>query len=89
MIADEMSQLLGQRLAELPPIEQHILRWRFGLDRADERTLREIGDDLSLSRERIRQLQNRALKTLRRLLDLEQHASAERPAPVVADALHA
>ena len=53
-------------LRKLSPIEAHILRSRFGLDDDEERTLKEIGDQYRLSRERIRQLQEQALAKLRR-----------------------
>jgi RNA polymerase primary sigma factor len=56
---------VGELLSELRPVELHILRGRFGIDGGEEQTLREIGGELSLSRERVRQLQNRALQQLR------------------------
>ncbi|MAE94037.1 MAG: hypothetical protein CL910_05200 [Deltaproteobacteria bacterium] len=49
----------------LPDRERQILTWRFGLDGGREHTLQEIGDKLSLSRERARQLEARALARLR------------------------
>lgn len=56
----------------LTPMERTIIRWRFGLDsKGEEMTLKEIGDHYSLSRERIRQLQEQALKKLRRKLSLD------------------
>jgi RNA polymerase primary sigma factor len=58
----EVTRLLDR----LPPIEARILRWRFGLGDEDEMTLKEIGDKFSLSRERIRQLQEQALARIRR-----------------------
>jgi RNA polymerase primary sigma factor len=62
----------GDRLREaidlLPAMEADILRKRFGLDGTEEQTLAEIGRDHSLSRERIRQLQNRAIQRLREVL---------------------
>jgi RNA polymerase primary sigma factor len=61
-------------LAELEPVEAHILRGRFGLHGEEEQTLKELGDGLSLSRERIRQLQNKALSRLRRRLDSDEHS---------------
>jgi len=56
----------------LTPMERTIIRWRYGLDNeGDEMTLKEIGDHYSLSRERIRQLQEQALRKLRRKLSLD------------------
>lgn len=67
---------MGDALDELPDRERHVLELRFGLVRADEdaavqdrgqpKTLREIGELLGLSRERVRQIESRALNRLRR-----------------------
>jgi len=63
---------LGNKVLEfmgrLPPIEADVLRKRFGLDQDAPMTLREIGEQYSLSRERIRQLQEQALRKIRREL---------------------
>lgn len=59
---------LRDALDHLAPLEVDILRKRFGLDGVEQETLAEIGDTHSLSRERIRQLQNRAIERLRRVL---------------------
>jgi RNA polymerase primary sigma factor len=60
--SDEVQRLL----TKLSPIESNIIRWRFGLDNESELTLKQIGDKYSLSRERIRQLQEQALTKMRR-----------------------
>ena len=52
-------------LNELPPREQQIVSLRYGLENGKEHSLREIGSLLNLSRERIRQLEARALNRLR------------------------
>lgn len=52
-------------LERLTPREQDILRKRFGLDDTPEHTLAEIGVSMSLSRERIRQIEVEALRKLR------------------------
>jgi RNA polymerase primary sigma factor len=61
---DEMLKLLQG----LKPIEADILRKRFGLTSDRERTLKEIGDEYRLSRERVRQLQEQALGKMRRAM---------------------
>lgn len=52
-------------LAELDERERVILILRFGLDGQEPRTLEEVGQHFDLTRERIRQMQNRALAKLR------------------------
>lgn len=64
---------LGARLAgavgELPEREAQILRLRFGLNGAKAYTLEEIGQQFGVSRERIRQLEARALRRMREICD--------------------
>ncbi|MDZ7333227.1 MAG: RNA polymerase sigma factor RpoD/SigA [candidate division KSB1 bacterium] len=54
-------------LASLPPVEADVLRLYFGIERERPMTLLEIGNTMKLSRERIRQIKNKALKKLRHL----------------------
>ena len=56
---------LLQVLATLPKRDREILTKRFGLDGHGERTLKEVADELNVTRERIRQLQNKAMQRLR------------------------
>jgi RNA polymerase primary sigma factor len=56
---------LEDALARLRPMEADILRRRYGLDGRPPETLREIGEHYALSRERIRQLQERAVGQVR------------------------
>ena len=51
-------------LKTLTPRERNVLQMRFGLDDAQEKTLKEIGDMFNLTRERIRQIEAKALKKL-------------------------
>jgi RNA polymerase primary sigma factor len=51
-------------LDKMDPREATILRMRFGLDDAEPRTLKEIGESLNLTRERVRQIESEALKKL-------------------------
>jgi RNA polymerase sigma factor (sigma-70 family) len=60
-----LREQLNQILADLPQREQLIVRQRFGLGDDQTRTLEEIGQELGVSRERIRQLEARALHLLK------------------------
>lgn len=57
---------LNNLLASLPPIQREILTLRFGLENDHQLSLTQVGDRLNLSRERIRQLEHKALSILRR-----------------------
>jgi RNA polymerase primary sigma factor len=61
--------MLNELLNSLPAREQTILRYRFGLDGDNEKTLEEVGVKFGVTRERIRQIQNTALAKLRRLIE--------------------
>ncbi|HEX2038636.1 MAG TPA: sigma-70 family RNA polymerase sigma factor [Acidimicrobiales bacterium] len=61
MLPEELNRLL----APLGEREREILRLRFGLDRGEPRTLEEVGDRFNLTRERIRQIEARAMSKLR------------------------
>ena len=52
-------------LAPLDEREREILKLRFGLDRGEPRTLEEVGEHFNLTRERIRQIEARAMSKLR------------------------
>jgi RNA polymerase primary sigma factor len=52
-------------LKTLTPREEKILKMRFGVGCAGEHTLEEIGQSLAVSRERIRQIESKALGKLR------------------------
>ena len=61
LLPEEISRLL----APLDNREREILKLRFGLDRGEPRTLEEVGDHFELTRERIRQIEARAMSKLR------------------------
>ncbi len=60
-----LSEEIEQALRTLPPRDAKVLRLYFGLDGGREHTLEEIGGMLGVTRERVRQLRDRALKRLR------------------------
>ena len=60
-----LKEQLREVLKTLPPTEQTVLTLRYGLDDNRPRTLEEIGRKLGVTRERIRQIQERALAHLR------------------------
>jgi len=64
---DMLEQQLRSCVDELDPKEELVVKMRFGLDDHEARTLKEIGEQLGLSRERIRQIEVQALKKLRRM----------------------
>src|SRR5262249_54713096 len=66
LIAQSFEEQLQTLLSQLDDKERFIIERRFGLGDRDPQTLAEIGSELNLSRERIRQLEERALGKLRR-----------------------
>jgi RNA polymerase primary sigma factor len=64
-IEEELHEYLNACLKALTEREEFILRARFGLGNGEVRTLEEIGKELKLSRERVRQIEARALEKLR------------------------
>ena len=58
---------LGRWLSHLSEQEQHVLRMRFGLEGNERHTLAEIGRLMEVSRERVRQVELKALRKLRNL----------------------
>jgi RNA polymerase primary sigma factor len=59
-------------IGDLDPKEQKVLRLRFGLDESDPKTLKEIGEMMGLSRERIRQIEAQALEKMHRSQKCQQ-----------------
>jgi len=60
-----LSERTREALSTLSPREEKILRMRFGIEEDNEYTLEEIGKVFNITRERIRQIEARALKKLR------------------------
>jgi RNA polymerase primary sigma factor len=65
---------LRAAMEELDERDRRVLVARFGLDGQEPRTLRDLSSRMNLSKERIRQLEERAKNTMRRSLDARRHA---------------
>lgn len=73
-LVDELNTLLDY----LQPREADILRKRFGMDHDTPKTLEEVSQELKITRERVRQIQNKALKKMREAIeDFERQRSKE------------
>ncbi len=72
IIKNSIQQQIRELLGELDKKEANVLKLRFGLEDDKARTLQEIGDMLNLSRERIRQIEQKAMRKLARSRRLQQ-----------------
>jgi RNA polymerase primary sigma factor len=61
----DVSDRVRKVLATMPPREERILKLRFGIDAESDHTLEEIGQRFGVTRERVRQLEIKALRMLR------------------------
>lgn len=59
-----LTEQVQEALGILPEREQRVLRLRFGLDDGRSRTLEEVGSEFHVTRERIRQIEAKALRKL-------------------------
>ena len=64
-VEDSLRQNLRKILRSLSPREEKVLRMRFGIDTKMDLTLEEVGKNFSVTRERIRQIEAKALKKLK------------------------
>ena len=63
--SSDLKERVREILKTLTPREEKVLKMRFGIDVASEHTLEEVGKDFSVTRERIRQIEVKALRKLR------------------------
>ncbi len=70
MLEDKtVTGMLEEMVKKLDDREATILRYRFGLDGGNERTLEEVGEKFNVTRERVRQIQNIALRKMRKMIE--------------------
>ncbi len=65
VIKNNLSESTAKVLATLTPREEKVLRMRFGIGEKSDHTLEEVGQDFEVTRERIRQIEAKALRKLR------------------------
>ena len=65
VIQSSLAELTRELLSTLAPREARVLRMRFGIGERTNRTLEEVGQDFDVTRERIRQIEAKALRKLR------------------------
>jgi RNA polymerase primary sigma factor len=63
--SSDLKKRVREMLKTLSPREEKVIKMRFGIDVASEHTLEEVGKDFSVTRERIRQIEVKALRKLR------------------------
>jgi RNA polymerase primary sigma factor len=66
-----LSEKLKGALGSLDQRDEKVLTWRYGLDGGGSRTLDEIGKSLRISKERVRQIEERAMRRIRGSKDVE------------------
>ena len=71
MVEADNLKLVLHRLDEMDKREATVLRMRFGLDEQEPKTLKEIGECLGLTRERVRQIESEALSKLSTSMQVE------------------
>ena len=65
VLKGNLSDQTSRVLASLTPREEKVLRMRFGIGEKSDHTLEEVGQDFNVTRERIRQIEAKALRKLR------------------------
>jgi len=67
-----LKEYVGNILNDLDPREQKILKMRFGLEDGVTHTLEEVGEEFGVTRERIRQIESKALERIREHIDIDK-----------------
>ena len=78
-IQQNLKETVTRVLASLTPREERVLRMRFGIGMNTDHTLEEVGQQFSVTRERIRQIEAKALRKLKHPSAQPQDAQLPRP----------
>jgi len=81
VISVNLKEYTSQVLRTLTPREERVVKMRFGLEDGSEHTLEEVGQSFQVTRERIRQIEAKALRKLR-------HPSRSRKLRAFVDTAH-
>jgi RNA polymerase primary sigma factor len=71
LVGAEVDHLLRVAAKELTPRERRVLEARYGLEGREPQTLREVGEELGLTPQRVAQIEQRALDKLRAALGVD------------------
>ena len=69
----ELRESIEAVLAQIPPLERTVLINHYGLDEGGSKTLDQLGKQMGVSKERVRQIEIHALKKLRGILALQKN----------------
>ncbi len=85
LLSDEMTSGVGEVFEELSDQQQTVITFRFGLNGKCPLTLQETGEQMGLSRERVRQIECQGKERMRKLFDKRRriHSDPRRPHPAV------
>ena len=72
VVSTKLSEQIAKVLADLTPREEQVLRKRFGIGEKSDHTLEEVGKLFNVTRERIRQIEAKALRKLRHPIRSQQ-----------------
>ena len=82
MIQREDTSLVAEAVRELTDQEKSVVRYRFGLSGDPARTLKEVGELMNISRERVRQIEVKAKQRLRKIFDDRRSIKSPDKGPV-------
>jgi len=80
LLRREASRMVGEAMARLSPRERLVIRHRFGFGDERPRALKEVGEILGVSRERVRQIESGAIRRMHRFLARARFAREGAPA---------